>query len=98
MKKNNTKTVTLATVLMLLLTVPFSALAQTSQGGLFNTDFYNDQTERQGMLQNRDAVITWTLTNQTFGQDAPLGSGIAILLVFFFFFCFYKIFFFTLFS
>lgn len=74
------KTITTAMVLMLMLLLPFGANAQTSQGGLFNTDFYNDQTERQGMLQNRDVVITWTLTNQTFGQDAPLGSGIAILL------------------
>lgn len=74
------KTITTAMALMLMLLLPFGANAQTPQGGLFNTDFYNDQTERQGMLQNRDAVITWTLTNQTFGQDASLGSGLAILL------------------
>ena len=66
--------------LMLMLLLPFGASAQISEGGLFNTDFYNDQTERQGLLQNRDVVISWSLTNQSFGQDAPLGSGLAILL------------------
>ena len=74
------KTITTAMALMLMLLLPYGASAQISEGGLFNTDFYNDQTERQGLLQNRDVVISWSFTNLSFGEPAPLGSGLAILL------------------
>ena len=73
------KTITTAMALMLLLLLPFGASAQITEGGLFNTDFFNDQTERQGLLENRDVVFSWSLTNQSFGEPAPLGSGLAIL-------------------
>jgi hypothetical protein len=88
----NTKTMTdfkknlkaLALLLGLALAMPFSAQAQTTksmyhEGSLMDDDPLTDWY-KQSSLNNRGAVSGWTLSNQQFGNDAPLGSGIILLI------------------
>jgi len=73
---------TLALLLGLALAMPFNAQAQTKsmyhEGSLM--DDPTADWHKQPSLNNRGAVSGWILSNQQFGSDAPIGSGIAILL------------------
>ena len=85
MKKTNMKTVTIATALMLLLSLPFAGFAQEENRGLFgrggsSADY--SYGSGGGLMKQGDPVSINDegsgITNDPFG--APLGSGIAILL------------------
>ena len=82
MKKTNIKTVTLATALMLLLSLPFAAFAQYEENrGLFgrggsSADY--DYSGGESLMRQGEPNTYGTITNDSFG--APLGSGVAILL------------------
>ena len=84
MKKSNMKNVTLATALVLLLSLPFAAFAQYDENrGLFGRGPSSgnvDYGTRDGLIGINDNTggSPSGITNDSFG--APLGSGIAILL------------------
>ena len=84
MKKTNIKTVTLATALMLLLSLPFAGFAQYDDNrGLFGRGPSSgnvDYGTRDGLIGINDNTggASGGITNDSFG--APLGSGIAILI------------------
>ena len=85
-KKTNMKTVTLATALMLLLSLPFAAFAQYDENrGLFgrggSSADYGYGSGGSLMKQGSPVSINdegGGITNDSFG--APLGSGIVILI------------------
>ena len=82
MKKTNIKTVTLATALMLLLSLPFAGFAQEENRGLFgrggsSADY--DYNGGESLMKQGSPNTYGTITNDSFG-DAPLGSGLAILI------------------
>ena len=83
MKNTNIKTATIATTLMLLLTLPFAAFAQYEENrGLFgrggsSADYSYGSGE--SLMRQGEPNTIGTITNDSFG-DAPLGSGIAILI------------------
>lgn len=77
------KTVTLATALMLLLSLPFATFAQYEENrGLFGRGGSSADYSYGGgesLMKQGEPNTYGTITNDSFG-DAPLGSGIAILI------------------
>ena len=76
------KTVTLATALMLLLSLPFAGFAQEENRGLFgrggsSADY--DYSGGESLMRVGEPNTYGTITNDSFG-DSPLGSGLAILI------------------
>ena len=67
----------LALLLGLALLLPLSANAQYYKGSLLNDD-PTAEWKKESMI-HRDATITWTISNNNFGSQSPLGTGIAIL-------------------
>ena len=83
MKDNKQTMRTLVLSFVLAMMLPFSAQAQTTKSMYHEGSLMDDPTadwHKQPSLNNRGAVSGWILSNQQFGSDAPLGSGIAILL------------------
>jgi hypothetical protein len=81
--KNYKKTLkALVLLLGFAMMLPFSAQAQTKsmyhEGSLM--DDPTADWQKQPSLNNRGAVSGWILSNQQFGNDAPLGSGIILLI------------------
>ena len=92
MKKTNgkKKALVLSLAMAALLALPTTTFAQReSMGGLFGTQSENVSRESKAMLNqqgNRDGaeqigVNAPGINNGQFGETAPLGSGIAILLL-----------------
>lgn len=65
----------ISAVVLAMMLMPFTMSAQ----GPFGSDNYFRINE--GNYSNRDSnpVIYGNINNQTFGQDVPVGSGIAVL-------------------
>ena len=78
--KNLKKVFLLALALTALTVVPTTMFAQDVRGGLFG---YQSYEENAGglMNQNRDSGLTIGVNTENFGETAPLGSGIAIMLL-----------------
>ena len=86
MKKTNMKTVTLATALMLLLTLPFAAFAQYEENrGLFGRGISSaDYSYGSGeSLMRLDSPVSINdeggISNYGIGETVPVGSGLLIL-------------------
>ena len=69
-KTTKLKAIVLSVMMMAGMLVPTSAFAQSD-------DFIRTEDNFNG---NRDFAVTWTITSQNFGQEAPLGTGLLIML------------------
>ena len=82
--KKNLKSIVFAMVLAAGLLLPASSFAQQrGGGGLFGLGNWFDSDEWFGGEFNRDLEeenLEGDITNGDFGEEAPLGSGIAILI------------------
>ena len=74
---------TLVLSLTMLAATPIGAFSQDGlfQRGMTDEAYYGfgGSTEKSGLRGER-SVATGTINNQVFGQQAPLGSGVIILL------------------
>lgn len=70
--------------LAMLAATPIGAFAQDGlfKRGMTDESYYGfgGFTEKSGLFGDR-SVATGTINNQVFGQPAPLGSGVIVLLV-----------------
>ena len=67
-KLTKLKALVLSAMMLACILVPTSAKAQ-------NDNFIPDID-----MGNRDFTVTWAATSQNFGQEAPLGTGLLIML------------------
>ncbi len=72
--------------LVLLLAMSATSIGAFAQDGLFQRGMsdetyygFGGSTEKSGLLGDR-SVATGTINNQVFGQPAPLGSGVLLLI------------------
>jgi len=72
--------------LALLLAMSATSIGAFAQDGLFQRGMsdetyygFGGSTEKSGLLGDR-SVATGTINNQVFGQPAPLGSGVLLLI------------------
>lgn len=58
------------------------ALSVMMMAGMFmpSAKAQNDSFLPDMDMGNRDYAVTWAATSQNFGQDAPLGTGLLIML------------------
>ncbi len=72
--------------LVLLLAMSATSIGAFAKDGLFQRGMsdetyygFGGSTEKSGLLGDR-SVATGTINNQVFGQPAPLGSGVLLLI------------------
>lgn len=65
----------ISAVVLAMMLMPFTMSAQ----GPFGSDNYFRINEDNYSNRASDPVIVGNINNQTFGQDVPVGSGIAVL-------------------
>ena len=81
--KKTLKSIVFSMVLAAGMLLPASGFAQERGGGLFGLgDVFESDGWFRGALntEDQDPAFDLTVNSQDFGQDAPLGSGIVILL------------------
>ena len=82
MKKTKSLKALVLSLGLAALMVPATLNAQINRGLLENPYKQDDSHKHNGMLnsQPRSGETSFTVNTQDFGQDVPLGSGIAILI------------------
>ena len=84
-KQMNRRAAVLSLAMAAMLALPTMASAQegrSNHSGLFGTaEQANKQQSMLGQSRAGEVNIGGDINNQNYGQDAPLGSGIAILLL-----------------
>ena len=84
MKKTTKKVLVLSMAMAAMMALPTMSVAQNMMdNGLFGRGSESASKNTSAMLNRNGSRSneSFNITNQQFGQDVPLGSGIAILLV-----------------